>query len=176
MQIPTIETDRLKLRAHKLEDFNDLKMMWAHPEVTKFIGGIPSTDQQSWMRLINYLGHWQLMGFGYWAIEEKSSGKYIGDIGLADFKREITPSIRDTPEAGWALSAEAHGKGYASEALKAVLEWGDRSLKSQKTVCIITPENVKSIELAKKFGYVEMQSTLFNEKAVVLYSRVSNLK
>lgn len=171
MIIPIIETANLKLRAHTAQDFNALKTMWADPKVVEHISGIPSTEQQSWMRLMNYLGHWQLMGFGYWAIEEKISGAYVGEIGFADFKREIVPSISGTPESGWILSSAFHGKGYAREALKAILEWGDKNLAIKKTVCIINPENVRSILLAEKCGYKKVVETNFAGKPTILFER-----
>jgi RimJ/RimL family protein N-acetyltransferase len=170
--IPTLETPRLKLRAHTLGDLDALKKMWADPLVVKFISGVPSTEQQSWARLMSYLGHWQLLGFGYWAIEEKSTGNYIGEIGLADFKREIHPPISNPLEAGWILSSPAHGKGYATEALKKVLQWADEERSVDKTVCIITNDNQRSITLAESCGYVKTSDTIFNEKPVSIFTRL----
>src|ERR1700736_1329189 len=113
MTAPTIETARLLLRAHRPADFAARVAMWTDPVVTRFIGGKPSTEQQTWARLLNYAGHWALLGFGYWAIEEKASGAFIGELGFADFKREIDPAMRDVPELGWTLASAAHGRGYA---------------------------------------------------------------
>lgn len=171
INIPMIETSHLILRGHHPDDFVALKEIWEDQEVVKHISGTPSTEQQSWMRLANYLGHWSLMGFGYWGIEEKSTGKYIGEIGFADFKREITPSIAGIPEAGWILSSAVHGKGYGKEALKAVLDWSDKNLSFDKTVCIINPENVRSISLAEKCGYQKVCETIFNGRATILFER-----
>lgn len=171
MQIPIIETEHLVLREHRANDFNSLKEMWADPLVVKHITGVPSTDQQSWMRLINYLGHWHLLEFGYWAIEEKVSNKYIGEIGFADFKRDIKPSITGIPESGWALSSAVHGKGYASEALNAILAWSDENLNAARTVCIMSPDNLSSIALAHKCGYEEIAQTIVNGKPTIVFSR-----
>lgn len=172
MLIPTLETPRLILRAHTKEDFAALKTIWADPLVVRFISGQPSTEQQSWTRLMNYLGHWQLLGFGYWAIEEKSTGNYIGEIGLADFKRDIYPPISDTLESGWILASSAHGKGYASEALKRVLQWADEEQTVEKTVCIITKDNLRSISLAESCGYVKTSDTSFNQTDVFILTRI----
>jgi len=171
MQIPTLETTRLIIRAHSKDDFPALKSMWADPEVVKFISGIPSTEGQSWMRLMTYLGHWEIMGYGYWAIIEKETNSYVGDIGIADFKRDISPSISGTPETGWVLSKEAQGKGYALEALTAVLKWADKNLSHPNTVCIITKENERSNLLAEKCGYKKSVDTVFNDKPVVIFTR-----
>src|SRR4051812_25000520 len=102
---PTIlETDRLRLRGHEPGDLADCFAMWGNPEVTRFIGGKPSTRQQTWQRTLTYLGHWRAVGFGYWAVEEKASGRFVGELGFADFKREMEPSIEGVPELGWAVT------------------------------------------------------------------------
>jgi len=96
--VPVVETARLRLRGHRLDDLDECMAMWADPIVTRFIGGKPSTQQQTWARVLGYVGHWSLLGFGYWAIEEKASGRFIGEIGFADFKREIAAPMKDVPE------------------------------------------------------------------------------
>jgi RimJ/RimL family protein N-acetyltransferase len=65
MDVPVIETQRLILRGHRLEDFDALAAMWADPHVARFIGGKPATQEESWARLLRYAGHWRLLGFGY---------------------------------------------------------------------------------------------------------------
>jgi RimJ/RimL family protein N-acetyltransferase len=174
-QAPTLETERLKLRSHRLEDFSDFAAMWTDPIVVKHIGGKPSTEQQSWARLLNYVGHWSLMGFGYWAIEEKSSGKFIGELGFADFKREMSPSIAGIPELGWALTSFSHGKGYATEALQKVIEWGETNLKTDRIVCIIDPGNKRSLRLAEKFGFEVLHHTLYKGEPTTLFGRPRSL-
>src|SRR4051794_20789338 len=108
--IPIIETDRLKLRPHQNEDFAECAAMWSDPNITRFTIGAPSSVQKSWMRMLAYRGHWSLLGFGYWAVEEKASGRYVGELGFADFKRDLEPSIKGMPELGWALAQHVHGK------------------------------------------------------------------
>lgn len=168
---PTIETERLILRSHRLEDFPACSAMWSDPIVVRYIGGKPSTQQQTWMRILAYRGHWTLMGFGYWAIEEKGSGKFAGELGFADFKRDIAPSMQGAPELGWALASPFHGKGYATEAVRAVLEWADANLTSQRTVCLIDPENAASIRVAEKAGYRQFDRAVFGEKPTLFFDR-----
>jgi RimJ/RimL family protein N-acetyltransferase len=170
-EIPTLETKRLMLRPHKLEDFTACAAMWAEPVVTRYIGGKPSSEQQTWARMTSYLGHWALMGFGYWAVQEKETGSYIGELGFADFKRELEPSIAGIPELGWALASAKHGKGYATEALRAALSWGDARFGRSRTVCIINPENAASIRVAQKCGYRELQKALHKGEPTILFSR-----
>jgi RimJ/RimL family protein N-acetyltransferase len=171
IEIPVIETARLILRAHRLEDFPAMQSMWSNAEVVRYIGGTPSTRQQCWSRLLGYQGHWQFLKFGYWAVEEKATGNYIGELGFADFKRDFTPSIEGLPELGWALVPEFHGRGYATEALLAALQWGKSQLQKSRSVCLISPENKPSLRVAEKLGYAQTHSTVFNQAPVLLFSR-----
>ncbi|MCB0403771.1 MAG: GNAT family N-acetyltransferase [Bdellovibrionales bacterium] len=155
-QAPDIETERLLLRPHRLEDFSDCVEMWSEPAVSRYTIGEPSSAQRTWVRMLAYAGHWVLLGFGYWAVEEKSSGKFIGELGFADFKRDLHTSLEGVPELGWALATRAHNKGYATEALRAVVTWGDAHLEADRTVCLIRPENVASLRVAAKIDFHEI--------------------
>ena len=137
------------------------------------ISRVPSTDTQSWMRLLTLSGLWVLFGFGYWAVEEKSSGEYVGQIGFAEFRREIEPPIAGSPEIGWVLSPAFHGKGYATEGVRAALAWGDANLHSARTVCIVAPENSASLRVAEKTGYREFARTTFMSDPVVMFERLA---
>lgn len=166
--IPTLETARLVLRAHKLEDFPALAALWADSIVTRFIGGRVSTESQSWLRFLQYAGLWTIKGFGYWAVVEKATGAYVGDVGFAEFKRAIVPPITDTPEVGWVLAPSAHGKGYATEAVGAAVAWGRTRFTPGRAVCIIDPQNLASMRVAEKLGFRAFAQTTFGEDPVVL--------
>ena len=152
---PSLETVRLRLRAHQPGDLSAYVAMWSDPEVVRYTIGEPSPPQRSWMRLLAHRGHWSVLGFGYWAVEEKQSGCYIGELGFGHFKRGLDPSVDNVPELGWALVRSAHGKGYATEALRAVVAWGEAHFESDRTVCIIDPDNHVSGRVADKLGYRE---------------------
>ncbi|HXD21976.1 MAG TPA: GNAT family N-acetyltransferase [Gemmatimonadaceae bacterium] len=167
---PVIETERLRLRPHEAADFDACVAMWSDPRVARYTIGEPSPPPQTWRRILAYRGHWTLLGFGYWAVEERDSGRYIGDIGFAEYKRDIQPSIEGMPELGWALIPAVHGKGYATEALRAAVAWGDVHFGAVQTVCIIREGNVPSFRVAEKLGYAEVHRTSHNgETTVVLY-------
>ncbi len=168
---PVLETERLRLRAHRRDDYPALAAMWADPEVVRYIGGKPSSGEESWSRLVRYAGHWPLLGFGFWAIEEKRSGRFAGELGFADFKRELTPSLEGAPEIGWALAAWAHGQGFATEAIRSVLAWGDANLEARRTVCLIAPEHAVSLHLAEKFGYEKLSEVLYKGHTSLLFER-----
>jgi len=169
--VPIIETERLKLRGHRMEDFRDCAEMWAHPDVVRYIGGRPFSGEEVWARLLRYVGHWQWMEFGFWAIEEKATGGFAGELGFAEFKREMEPAILGVPEIGWVLAPRAHGRGYATEAVRAVVAWGDERFGSTRTVCLIHPENLRSVRVAEKCGYKEFQRTTYKGQETILFER-----
>lgn len=168
---PVLETPRLRLRGHRASDYAALAAIWSDPAVVRYIGGKPSTPQEAWMRLLRYPGLWCLLGYGYWAIEEKSSGRCIGDLGYADFKRDITPSLDGMPELGWVLASDCHGRGYASEALAAVMAWGRAHFGQHTAACIIDPDNAASIRVAIKAGFTLRQEAQYMGSTVLLFAR-----
>lgn len=168
MTPPILETDRLILRAHRVADFADLAAIWADPVVVRHIGGKPSTGEQSWARLLRYAGHWALLDYGFWAIEERASGRLAGEIGAADFQRAIAPPIAE-PECGWVLASWAHGRGYATEALRAALGWLDARFAA--LACIIDVGNAASHAVATKAGFVAQGTTTYLDEAVIRYRR-----
>ncbi len=170
-KVPVLETQRLTLRGHRLEDFVHCAAMWADPQVTRYIGGKPLTEEESWTRLLRYVGHWALLGFGYWVAEENATGSFVGEIGFADYKRDLEPSLKGVPEIGWVLTSQAHGRGYATEAVRAVVAWGDAHLFSARTACIIAPENVASIRVAVKCGYRELKATSYKGRPTLMFVR-----
>jgi RimJ/RimL family protein N-acetyltransferase len=151
---PRIETARLVLDAHRMDDFGALAAMWADPDVVRQISGEPSSREQSWSRLLRYAGLWPLLGFGYWAVREKQTGRFVGDIGFADFHRIIEPPIVGLPEAGWVLAGWAHGRGFATEALGASLAWLDRNQIHRRVVCLIADDHRASFRVAEKNGFL----------------------
>ncbi len=169
--VPVLETERLILRGHRLDDFPDSLALWSNPDVTRFIGGRPSTREEAWGRLLRYAGHWSLLGFGYWAVEEKGTGRFIGETGFAEGRREIEPSLEGIPEIGWALSPDVHGKGYATEAVQAVMAWGESHFGAVRTACIIAPENGPSIRVAQKCGYREFRRTTYKDNPTIMFMR-----
>ena len=168
---PALETERLILRAHARDDYDACAAMWADENVVRFITGVPSTPQQTWMRVLTYAGHWRLMGFGYWAVIEKSSGSFAGELGYADFRRAVAPKLHGIPELGFAFAPGMNGKGYATEAARAAAAWADANLSAERTVSMAHPENAASIRVLEKTGYRPFDrtdTTVFYERARVL--------
>lgn len=168
---PRIETDRLLLRAHGRDDLDVVRETWSDPVVLRYLGGQPCTEAEAWQRLLRYAGHWPLLGYGFWRLGERETDRYVGDMGFFDGRRGLGVRFDDAPEAGWTLASSAHGRGLATEALAAVLAWGDAHLPADRTVCIIHPENAASIRVAERFGYREFDRAAYKESPVVLFER-----
>jgi RimJ/RimL family protein N-acetyltransferase len=167
-----IETARLVMRRHEAGDFDASASMWADPEVVRHISGVPSSREQSWSRILRYSGHWTLLHYGYWLVEERESGRFVGEVGFADYHRVIQPSLNGIPELGWVLARHAHGKGYATEAVRASLDWAKTHFApSTQIACMITPENVTSVRVADKCGFRFWQHGCYQDKPVSLYIR-----
>ncbi len=167
-----IETERLILRHNRLEDFEQAYSIYSDPDVVRHIGnGQPGTRQDVWFRLLRFVGHWQLLGYGMFAIIEKSSGRMIGETGMADFKRGLGDDFDPYPEAAWILASDVHGNGYAMEAATAAHRWFEENRGRQRTVCIIDPPNTASIRLAEKLGYQSMGERPFRDSTVMMFER-----
>ena len=172
IEIPIVETERLLLRGFRLDDFDSHAAIWADPAVTQYISGRPFSREESWGRFLRHAGHWSYRGYGYWALEEKASGRLAGQVGLGDFKRDIRPSIEGVPEMGWVLAPWSHGQGYATEAVKAALGWTEVNLGQDcRTVCLIAPENLASLRVAEKCGYREYARTTYHDGPTILLER-----
>ncbi|HEX7934029.1 MAG TPA: GNAT family N-acetyltransferase [Paraburkholderia sp.] len=170
---PILTTHRLTLSPHTRDDFLDSYAMWSDPDVIRYIGGKPFTREEVWARLLRYAGHWAMLGYGYWVIREKENGRFVGEVGLADYHREIEPSLMSTPEIGWALNPAMHGRGYATEAVRAVLNWADEQWPGAETACIIAPENEPSLRVARKVGYREQLRTTYKGLPTIVLRRMA---
>lgn len=169
-QAPTLETSRLRLRPLTLADYDALVTCWASPETVRYIGsGQPQDSEMSWGRLLRYIGHWQLLGYGYWAVCEKESGLLIGTMGIQNQKRNLTP-VLEYPEAGWTLSPTATGQGFATEALTAILAWADSTF-AEPLCCIIDDDNQPSIRLAERMGFQFQHYVEYHNKMVRMLVR-----
>ncbi len=169
-EAPTLATERLILRAHRVDDHDASAALWADPEVVRDIGGTTRSSQEAWFRILRDAGHWLLLGYGYWAITDRATGEFLGEGGFADFRRGIT-ELEGVPEMGWALMRAAWGRGLASETVAAMLAWADANLDASETRCIISPENVASVRVAEKCGFVRFADIDEPEGRSLLFRR-----
>ncbi len=117
------------------------------------------------------MGHWKILGFGYWLVEDRVTGEFLGEVGFANFNRDLTPAFGATPEVGWAFLPKVHGKGYAHEAVSAGISWMKQNHASEKLVCMISPDNEPSLKLARRLGFEEFTRTTYLGEATVLFER-----
>ncbi|MEM6677618.1 MAG: GNAT family N-acetyltransferase [Pseudomonadota bacterium] len=170
-EAPALTTERLLLRPHTHRDFEDVYALWSDPKVVQHISGKPSSRQESWSRLLRYAGHWTLLGYGYWVVQDRGTARFLGEVGLANYRREIEPSFGENPEAGWVMAPHAHGRGIAREAVAAVLAWADAHLTADHAVCMIAPENAASRRLAATVGFREVGTARYQGEEVVVGER-----
>ena len=169
--VPVLATARLTLRGHRRDDFADCVKLWSDSNVTRYIAARPFTEEEVWSRLLRYVGHWAMMGFGYWMVRETATDRFIGEVGFAEHRRDMTPTVVGMPEIGWVLVPDAHGQGFATEAVRAAVDWGDAHFGGQRTVCLIHPDNVASLRVAEKAGYREYARTTYKEAPTILLER-----
>ena len=171
VEIPTLETDRLRLRAYTLADFHDYARMWSDPAVFRYVGGVPFTREQSWTRFLRQVGLWHYMGFGFWALEHKATGAFAGECGFHEMRRAITPSIEGDMEAGWGLSPSMQGQGLAEEAMRAAIGWAERHGTGSRLTAIIDLGNAASRRVAAKLGFTERGPAVYNDKPLTIFQR-----
>jgi RimJ/RimL family protein N-acetyltransferase len=169
--IPVLQTPRLTIRAHALTDFDAYRALWSDPDVVRYITGTPFSREASWSRFLRHPGHWQHMGFGFLAIEERETARFIGEAGFHDMRREMTPSIEGTLEAGWALMPSAQGRGYGLEAMQALVDWADQTFPGRRMTCIIDPGNVASTRVASRLGFTQVAAASYHGSDVNLFER-----
>ena len=142
--IPTLETERLILRAPQESDFA-WDQEFYRSEAARFVGG-PKEPHQAWRNLAMLAGHWVLRGFGIWGLEDKASGTYQGRVGLwyphGWYGREI----------GWTLMPHAWGHGYATEAALAARAHAYDVLGWDGAISQIYPRNAASKAVAERLG------------------------
>ena len=160
-----LETDRLVLRMFVDEDLGAYYSICSDPDVMEFIGqGKTMNRLDTWRQIAVMLGHWQLRGYGSWAIEEKTSGKLVGRVGF------INPADWPGLEIGWALGRSSWGRGYATEAARAALQYGFRTFGFSRVISLIHRENARSIRVSERLGGVEDGATELLGMRVLVYA------
>ena len=169
--VPLIETERLILRSFAESDLDAQAAVMGDERIVPHLGGNVFSREETWRRMLCAPGLWMMLGYGYWAVERRSDGALLGQVGFADFKRAMHPSIENLPEMGWIFAVEAQGHGYASEAVSAGLGWADAQLPGREIVAIIAPDNAPSIRLARRSGFETQQETVYKDEPILLFRR-----
>jgi RimJ/RimL family protein N-acetyltransferase len=158
-----LQTERLRLRMFRQEDLDAYAAICADPEVMRYLGeGKPLTRAEAWRQIAMILGHWQLRGYGLWAVEERATGVLIGRIGF--FEPEGWPGF----ELGWMLRRASWGQGYAVEGARRALAHGFTAMGRTHLISLIRPANQPSIRVAERLGQtLEARTELFGHEALV---------
>ena len=144
-----LETERLVLRPFRQADIDAYAELCADPMVMKFLNatGSPISRADAWRQMAMYLGHWELRGFGTWAVVERATEEFVGRVGLH------YPEGWPDRELGWTIASKFWGKGYASEAARAAIGHAFGTLGWTHLVSLIHPDNHRSARLAERLGY-----------------------
>src|ERR1700687_3587331 len=146
---PVIETERLKLRPWRGADIAPNTAMLSDPGTARYIttDGKPVTDELTgWRNAAVIAGHWVLHGAGMFVVEEKASGKFAGRVG------PWSPPGWPGFEVGWGIAKEFRGKGYATEAARASIDWAFATFDVERIVHCIDSENTASQAVARRLG------------------------
>jgi RimJ/RimL family protein N-acetyltransferase len=170
-EAPRIETERLILRAFRAEDLEPLAAIWADEEVVRYIGGQKLSREDTWRRSLAACAQWQYVGFGYWIVEAKDDDSVVGQVGFADFKRDMQPMIEGEPELGYVFAPGVHGMGIAREACAGALDWADVNLNAPSYPAIISPGNEASIRLAERLGFRREPDATYRGETIALFRR-----
>lgn len=159
----SLTTERLVLRPVTEDDLDDYAALCADPEVMRFLGGKTLSRMESWRHMAAVLGHWQLRGFGVWAVETRDLGKFVGRVGF------IQPEGWPGFELGWTLVRSAWGNGYATEAAKRALEHAFTEMGRDHVISLIHPDNHASRAVAQRLGEVREGSVELLGEEVDIY-------
>jgi RimJ/RimL family protein N-acetyltransferase len=174
-EAPRIETERLILRAFRAEDLDAHAATLGDEDVMRHIGGKPVGREDSWRRLLMGGGMWHLIGTGPWAVELKSDGRMVGHCGFFQFNREMEPLILGEPEMGWIFDRSVHGQGIAFEACSAALDWAEREVGAKSYPAIIDLENIASMKLAERLGFVRRPNGIYRDAPIAVFRRPGRL-
>ncbi|MGF1554311.1 MAG: GNAT family N-acetyltransferase [Paracoccaceae bacterium] len=146
LDIPVIETERLRLCAPSDEWLDPWAAFWASDR-SAYVGG-PRSRADTWRAIAAMLGHWHLRGFGMFAVTDRTSGTFYGQIG--PWRPEGWPER----EIGWILIEAAEGRGIGFEAAVAARAFAYDTLGWDTAVSYVHPDNARSRALAERLGAV----------------------
>ena len=168
---PRLETERLILRDFHRDDLDALAATLGDIAVVYHLTGEPISREDSLRRLFMAVGQWPVIGMGMWAVERKSDGKLVGHVGFFDMERDMVPSLKGLPEMGWIFDTSVHGQGIACEACEAALDWLDASHGPIEVPAIIAIDNIASLKLAEKLGFVRGADGVYKGEPIAVVRR-----
>ena len=143
---PELETERLRFRMLREDDFATYETWCANIDIMRYLGGKTFDRIEAWRHMAYLVGHWALKGYGYYAVEEKSTGRLVGRVGFTNCAG--WPDF----ELGWTIVPEFQGKGYATEGATMLMRYAFEELDRPHVVSLIHPDNTPSRRVAEKLG------------------------
>jgi RimJ/RimL family protein N-acetyltransferase len=144
-----LETKRLILRHQVIQDLDDLWALYCNPEITKYIPDAPRSREEAREELEWHMnGHPRFPELGLWATIHKETGKFIGRCGLLPWTIDGQQEV----EVAYTIAQEFWGQGLATEAARAILQYGFEKLNLTRLICLIDPENIASQRVAERTG------------------------
>jgi|SRR6185312_821756 len=173
MSVPVLQTERLILREYRLADFPSHAAIWSDPRTTHYFSSNPYVfdEEMCWLRFQRNFGQWHMLGYGYWGVEYRQTGRYIGAVGFFNAKRAMDIAYRDAPETGWLIAPDFQNRGLAREALVAAMAWGDVHIEAPESWCMIAPQNLASQKVAARIGFRPAQDARYKGEAVLTFRR-----
>lgn len=148
-----IETERLILREVDPErDFESLARTLADEDTVRYLGIKPMNRSDAWRSMALVMGHWAIRGYGFFSLEHKETGQWVGRVG------PWYPEGWPEPEVGWTISPEFLRQGYAFEAANACIDYAFNTLGWSRVIHVILEGNLPSIALARKLGSALLRS------------------
>jgi RimJ/RimL family protein N-acetyltransferase len=160
--VPRVTTERLVLREWRDCDLDAFAGMTADAEVMRYLGGVVDRCQ-AWRMMSLFAGHWQLRGFGTWVVQRRADEAVLGRAGL--WQPEGWPGV----EVGWMFARSAWGRGYATEAARAAINWAWANLGCERLISLIADENEQSIHVAQRLGMSPVDRHKHHSLQVTVY-------
>lgn len=168
--IPTIRTARLTLRSMRPEDFIRFADIWTRCDTRHHVCGRPPTESRAWDAFLRNAGHWQVTGFGHWAVEPHGERRMMGQAGFGLGRAGLGDDFDAYPEAAWVLHPDVQGCGLATDAAQAAHDWFDRVVTGP-LVCKLASDDEHSLSIAEKLGYRPLRTVDMNDASVQLMFR-----
>jgi RimJ/RimL family protein N-acetyltransferase len=158
VNVPELRTERLLMRGFREHDLDGWAAICTDSEVTRWLGDPDGLSREdAWRRMAYFIGHWELRGFGQWALLEQATGELVGRAGL--LQPEGWPGL----EVGWMVARAHWGRGFAPEAGRASIDWAGDALGADHVISLIEPDNERSARVAEKLGMeVEGRTRIVN--------------
>jgi RimJ/RimL family protein N-acetyltransferase len=164
-----VETARLKLLPLSARFNDDLYRLFHEPEVADwlFLTG-PPTREQLEARTRIHEGIWATRGYGMFCVLEKASGRFVARVGA------MTTLETGRIEIAWSTTRDAWGKGYASEAARAAIDFTFANSTLDALDCYLRPDNTASRRVAEKVGFLYEDTRFLYDRPLRYYRLFRN--